>query len=147
MRRRPAQGRYWQGRTSEQAAPGWLCQRTISIRISAGKDVDNCKRHDAQVKPDGPILDIVKVKLDSGRQVGIAAQIVDLCPSGDSGLHQVSLHVAGNLGAEDLHQLRPLRTWANDGHLASQHIDELREFVQARSAQKGAEWGSTYFSR
>jgi len=70
---------------------------------------------------------------------GIAAQPVRLRPAGDARADVVLHHVFRDLVLELLHEIRPLGTRADNAHIALQHIEKLRQFVDARPAQEGAE--------
>src|SRR6266508_521429 len=89
------------------------------------------------------MIDVVEVVLYPLREVGVAAQIVDLRPAGNAGLDQMLLHVAGNPLAELPHELRSLGARSDKRHLALQHIEKLRQFVEAVAAQESAESGRT----
>src|SRR5215216_694178 len=82
------------------------------------------------------MLNVIKVVLYSLRQVTIATQIVDLRPAGDAGLHQMLLHVARNAASELGDKVGPFRPWTHQRHFAAKYVDQLRQLVQAESAQK-----------
>lgn len=94
---------------------------------------------DFQIEGKRPVLDVVEIVFDASLEIGVAAPAVDLCPAGDAGLDQVLLHIAGDLVLELGDEHGPFRAWADDGHVALEYVDELRQLIQARAAQKGAE--------
>ena len=55
--------------------------------------------------------------------------------------HTVAEVVAVDLLAELLHEVRPLGAGADQRHLASQHVDQLRQLVEVRRAQEPADAG------
>src|SRR6476646_1203591 len=82
-------------------------RRTLnrSARVAGRQDVPKREREDSKVEPGRPMFDVVQVVLYPQRDVGVAAQVVHLCPAGDAGLHQVLLHVSGDGVAEFLDEL------------------------------------------
>src|SRR5262245_46518790 len=92
------------------------------------------------------MLDVVKVMLYTFpyllEGVGLAAPAIDLGPAGDARLHPMARVVVldrllveqgARLGGE---RMGP-RT--DDRHLAAQHVQELRQLVEAGAAQEGAD--------
>src|ERR1019366_8583751 len=92
-----------------------------------------------QIEPRGPVGDVVEIVLDTFAQRRVAAPAVDLGPAGDAGFDGVpSVIVRDRLG-ELADENRTLRTRAYQAHVADEDVDELRQLVQARLAQEGAE--------
>src|SRR3546814_10208768 len=42
---------------------------------------------------------------------------------------------------ETVHELRPLRSWADDAHVATQHVPELRQLIQPGLADEAPDPG------
>src|SRR6266542_5672996 len=114
--------------------------------VAARQDVPQRERENAHVEPRRPVVDVIQVVLYPLLEIGVAAQIVHLCPTGDARLDQVLLHVAGDLLPEALDEFRPLRPRSHKRHLATKHVDELRQLVEAVSAQERAESRRTLFA-
>src|SRR5215470_9210543 len=110
-----------------------------SIRVPVEEDADDGEPDDLEIEPEGPALDVLDVVLDALLERGVAAQAVDLGPTGDPRLHLVAEHVAGHGLAEPLDEDRPLRTRPHHAHLAAQHVDELGQLVEAEAPEEGAE--------
>src|SRR5581483_12491340 len=53
--------------------------------------------------------------------------------AGDAGLHLVATRLLGRVAAEILRQQRPR---ADEGHVAAQHVPELRQLVEARGTEE-----------
>src|SRR6185437_5822837 len=64
--------------------------------------------------------------------------ITQLRPAGEPGLDAVSLHVIRDALGELAHELRPLRTRADEAHLPPQHVEDLRQLIDAGLAHEGA---------
>ena len=60
-------------------------------------------------------------------------------PAGHARLHRVAGHVVGDRLRELLDEHRPLRPRADQAHVAPQHVEQLRQFVEVRRAQDRAE--------
>src|SRR5262249_39642857 len=63
-----------------------------------------------------------------------AVRILDLRPSCEPGLYQMSLRVVQDDLAQTVDKYRTLRPRAHKIHIASKHVDELRQFVEAELA-------------
>ncbi|MCY1425093.1 hypothetical protein D9M71_408730 [compost metagenome] len=70
------------------------------------------------------------------QRIGLAAPAIHLCPAGNPRLHLMAQHVAANLGAVFLVVRHRMRAWADDGHVAEQYIDELRQLIQRSPANE-----------
>src|SRR5690606_6255826 len=111
-----------------------------SIRVLVDEALEDRHQDDPQVEPGRPVLHVVQVVLHAAGhlldRIGFTAQAVHLGPAGDPGLDPVALHVAVHQGLVLL-VVRD-RVWprADDGHRALQHVDELRQLVQAGAAQE-----------
>ena len=84
------------------------------------------------------MLDVIQIVFDARVQIGIAAPAVHLRPAGNPGLDHMFFHVIRHLILKHFHKIRTLRARADNGHIAQQHIDQLRQLVQAGFPQKGA---------
>ncbi len=84
-----------------------------------------------QVQPERIVLNIVQIIL--GVQVhGAAAAAIDLPPASHARQHAKALPLPGLvLGGH----IRHLGAWADQAHIAAQHIDQLRQLVEAEAPQ------------
>src|SRR5689334_9647020 len=110
-----------------------------SMRVASRQDVPKGERKDAQVEPRRPVFDIEEVVLYPLREIARAAQIVDLRPTGDAGLHEMLLHVTRHAIAKLGDEFGALGPRTDERHLAAQHVHELRQLVEAEAAQEAAE--------
>src|SRR5258705_1074149 len=99
-------------------------------------------QEDLQIEGETPTLDVVEVVLDPLLDRRVAAPAVDLGPAGDPRLHLVAEHVAWHAAPELLDEARALRPRPHEAHLAVQHVEELRQLVEARPPQGNAERGT-----
>src|SRR3954453_13852387 len=95
-----------------------------------------------EIEPQGPVLDVEVVELDPVRQRRLPAQPVHLGPAGDPRLHAVAVLVAVDAALEQLHELGPLGTRADDAHLAAQDVEELRQLVDRGASHQLADRGA-----
>lgn len=98
---------------------------------------DDRERHDLQVGGHAAFGDVLKVAADHAVEIGVVA-VGDLPPAGDPGLHGQALQVV--LGVLR-HLVGQRRARAHNGHLAQEHIDELRELVDGVLAYELADPG------
>src|SRR5438067_422508 len=110
-----------------------------SESVAGLEDMPQGQREYAQVEPDRPVLDVIQVVLYSLTEVAVASQVVDLRPAGDAGLHEMFLHVPGKAIAKLGDKIRSLGPRAHQRHVAVEHVEELRQFVQTEAAQQRAE--------
>src|SRR3954447_20079479 len=99
------------------------------------------ERHqqDLDVEPERPVLDVVVVPLGAVGERGLAAQAVNLGPAGDPGLDAVAVAVAVDVVLEQPGEVRTLGTWADQAHVALEHVQQLRQLVERGAAQERAE--------
>src|SRR5258708_8932563 len=95
--------------------------------------------HDLEIETDRPVLDVVEVVLDAFFDRRIAAPAMHLRPAGDARLHFVPEHVLWNLVLELRNEQRALGPRSDDRHVALEHVPELRQLVDVRSAEQLAE--------
>ena len=104
-------------------------------RTLAGDDLDHREDDDLEVGDWSALGDVLQVAADHAVEAGGVA-LRDLPPAGDAGLHCQALQV-------ELGVLRDLvgqrRARADDGHLAQEHVHELRELVDGVLADELAD--------
>lgn len=85
------------------------------------------------------MLDVPYVAADAALHLveglGLAAVAGDLAPAGDAGLDVVADHVFVDQVGVFLGVLEHVGAGSHDAHLPEQHVDELRELVDAGLAQ------------
>ena len=89
------------------------------------------------------MLDIPDVILDPllhlPQLLGLPAETAHLRPAGDTRLDQMAHHILVDQPAVVLRMLKHMRTRPHHRHVTLEHIDELRQLVDARAAQKFAQ--------
>src|SRR6185295_2237677 len=78
---------------------------------------------------------------------GVPPPAVDLGPAGDARLHLVAKHVSRHATPELFDEARPLRSGADQAHLAAQHVEELGQLVEAPAPEEPAQPGATRIVR
>src|ERR1035438_7747487 len=105
----------------------------------ARKHLPNCQDQNAKIKPKTPVVHVPHIK----RELSVPADIittVDLSPAGDTRFHVMPPSLLGCVILQILRQKWP-RT--NQAHLAGQHIPQLRQLVETKSAEQFAETSQT----
>ena len=97
--------------------------------------------HDGQIEEHREMLDVVEVVAEFlGRVLNRRTiAVLDLRPSSHARLDGVALHVEGNDGRQVLHEVRSLGARANEAHVASHHVPELRKLVEPDEADHAAD--------
>ena len=108
----------------------------LSIRLLVPLEhVRHGLEDDQEVEPEVPVFDVPDVALDAALHLveglGLAAEAGDLAPAGDAGLDIVADHVLVDELGVFLGVLEHVGARADDAHVAEQHVDELRELVEA----------------
>src|SRR5271165_275640 len=94
------------------------------------------------------MLDVIKVMYDAGMRlfdrVHLAAQPVDLRPAGDARLDAMSMDIFFDRvdieATAGLHR-NGMRSRTDQRHIAAQHIDQLRQLIDAQSTQDATDTG------
>ena len=98
---------------------------------------DNRERHDLQVGGHAALGDVLQITSDHAVEVGVVV-IGHLPPTGDAGLHGKALQVVLRVLC---HLVGQRRARTDDGHLAQEHVEELRELVDGVLADELADLG------
>ena len=85
------------------------------------------------------MLQIIMVVFNPLANRSVTPPAADLSPAGDARFQGVPFHVAGNISPKNLNEVRPLGSRSYQAHVSTQHIDELREFIQPRRPQDSAQ--------
>ena len=93
------------------------------------------------VQDEGEVADVVQVvlKLAHGVLQRDAVGMVDLGPAGDAGFYEMSEMIAGDLAFVGVDKFLPFRPGADEAHLASKHVPELRQLVESSRAEKSSD--------
>src|SRR5262249_22586455 len=109
--------------------------RSDSVRARVAEYAHERQRDDLEVEAQRPVLDVVEVVLDAAIERRVPAESVDLRPAGHAGLHVMTQHVARDLRAELIDVLRTFGPWADETHVADEHVPQLRQLVEREPAQ------------
>src|SRR2546425_1568928 len=116
-------------------------RRSVRVTVDA-EPVPERLDENLQIETQAPALDVIEVALDPFLDRCIPPPPVDLGPPRDAGLHLVAEHVTGHPAPELLHKARALRARTHEAHLAPQHVEELRQLVEAPASQESAPSGT-----
>ena len=113
-----------------------LANSTRLIRMLVNKSLPYRQPHDLQIEPNGPMLNVIQVELNSFFKRGVATPATDLRPPCNPGFHLMLEHIQGNLFSNFLDHPRPFRPRSHDTHVPFQYIPELWQFIETRSIAK-----------
>ena len=99
----------------------WLFSPSL-IRVFA---LEERHQHDLEIEPGRPVLDVIEIVLDAVDEARVAAEAVDLRPTGDSGADFVAGIVMRDFRLEALDELGALRARADEAHVAHEDVPEL----------------------
>ena len=98
---------------------------------------------DAEVEPEGPVLDVPDVALDAALHLPellrLATVAGDLRPAGDAGTHEMAHHVLVDETGVLLGMGEHVGTRSDDGHVTAQDVPELGQLVDVHAAHEVAE--------
>ena len=97
----------------------------------------------SKIEEEAELLHVIKIvaQLRAGIVQGRAIGIVDLRPAGQAGPDRMAFAIERQLLRQLLDEFRPLRPWPHQRHVAFQHVDQLRQLVNSRAAEKPADGG------
>ena len=107
----------------------------------------NREEQDFYVEGHGPVLDVPDVVLHTLVDRGVAAEAVDLGPAGHAWADLMLDHVAWDLLLKHLDELGTLRARPDEGHLAGEDVEELRELVDGGFPDEAADAGDARVAR
>src|SRR5439155_23457261 len=98
---------------------------------------------DQQVEQQRVIFHIVEVvfELLYGLLHRCTVRVSHLCPSGNARLDAVPDGVEGYLLSKHCDKFGPLRPWAYEAHLASEHVDQLGKLIDPSAPYEAADSG------
>src|SRR5512139_694320 len=93
---------------------------------------------DHEIEKQAVILDVIEVELQLVHRVFIscAIRVAHLRPAGDAGFDRVAHPVIGNFLCQVLHEIGALWAWADEAHVAEEHVENLRQFVDAGASDE-----------
>ena len=112
------------------------CVRLALVGALATDNGARCAEKNFQIEPGRPFSGIAKVEPDHFVERDSAASI-DLPETGDAGLH--FQNPAAMPGLISSYFIGNRRSRSDQRHLTPQHIEELRQFVQAGTTQERAD--------
>src|SRR5437868_10359206 len=117
-----------------------------SVRITVEQNGARSGEQDPNVEPEGPMVDIIFVELDTALRAldrtDFAAQTFHLGIAGDPGLHSMAAGIAAHRFVVETvadHHLRPVGPGANERHAALEHVEQLRQLIDAEAAQEATD--------
>ena len=103
-------------------------------------DALGCQQHDADVKPERPVLDIPDVSsytlFHLPKFLGLASVTCHLCPARNTWLGEVANHVLVDDRAVNLGMVEHMRSWSYQTHVTLQDIEELWELINVGLTHK-----------
>src|SRR5580704_7324868 len=90
------------------------------------------------------MTDVIKVILNPLRDRSIAAPTVHLSPTCYAHFQIVAAIIITYRLHKFLHQNRALRSWTDNAHLALEHVEKLRQFVETSPPQHLANWSTPW---
>src|SRR5436190_4459288 len=111
--------------------------RPPSVGSLAGQDRRNGTQQDAQVEPERAVLDVLEIEPHPLAEAQGTAP-ADLPQAGDAGLHVEPAQLPG-LVLLDFLRNRGAR--ADQAHVPLEHVEELRDLVEARDPQQPPDAG------
>ena len=97
-----------------------------------------CQKNPA-IGPRTPALQVLQVGMHALADAGVAAPSADLSEAGEAGPHRQPFGEFGNPATEPARVNRHLRPWPNQGHLAPDHVPQLRKLIEIEAAQPASQ--------
>ena len=111
-------------------------------------DALGCQQHDADVKPERPVLDISDVSsytlFHLPKFLGLASVTCHLCPARNTWLREMANHVLVDERAVNLGMVEHVRSWTYQTHITLQYIEELWELINIGLTHKVTEGKLTW---
>src|SRR5262249_33977982 len=105
------------------------------------KQSERRQKEDLQIENKRVIVDIPDIEFEFPIPVD-RVPAVDLRPPGDAGLDLVSASLKCVVMPIEL---KYLRAWANEAHLPRQHVEELRQLIEAAQSQESTQGSNPMF--
>src|SRR6185437_11869189 len=114
-------------------------QMALAILLSATLQQHHLQgmKNDEEIESGSNVFDVVEIvfQLHKCIAIGIAVLVVNLRPTGDSGLHGMALAVTGDAIGKHLDKFRAFRPRSHDGHIALHDVPELGQLVETQFSQ------------
>src|SRR5690606_35231497 len=116
-----------------------------SARAETRQHCLDCPPDDDEVDPERKVLDVVEVKVQFICNILHVRDmaLVYLRPTAYAWTDNVTVGIEGDLPLVPLREHECLRAGANPGHFSFEHIDQLRQLVEATLAQEATDAGDT----
>src|SRR5581483_4167993 len=123
-----------------------LPRTPMSLRAPAQQDDLYRLEHDHQIESDRSVFAVIQVELQLLARVfdRVPVFVFHLRPAGDARWNHLANRVIGDLLGQPLHKSRPLRPRSRKCYIASDHVPQLRDFVEPRTAQELAHPGEPW---
>jgi hypothetical protein len=116
---------------------------TAQQRERHAEHVQGRRQENARIEPQAQAFDEEPIELQLAAdafEIGVRREL-DLGETGDAGQHRVAFVVTGNCLGKLADEFGALRPRPDQAHLAQQHVEKLRQFVDVRAAQQPADRG------
>src|SRR3974390_2117934 len=116
------------------------CISVNSIGTARWKNaVLKCLQNNQAIQAERPPLQVIDVgfnpPLDIFFRVDFSTKPVDLGPAANAGSYELPYQVLLHHAGEHFIMFRKMRPRSDDAHVATHHIDELRQFIDAKASQ------------
>ena len=106
------------------------------IGILVKEAANDRQQQNLDIEDERPMFDVIQVMLNSFIYRGVAPPAAHLGPAGYASRDLVTQHVPGNSVTELVDVDRSLWSGAHQGHIAPNHIEELRQLVETHRPKK-----------
>jgi len=114
--------------------------------IVTDQKIVECPKEYADIQREGPMVDIIQIIPNAPRKVFRGTYLTHvspyLCQSRDTGTHRETGHVVIDITRKAPCIVEHVWTGADDGHVAPQHVDELRQLVYTCTAKEPSQRGN-----
>src|SRR5687768_18404627 len=104
-----------------------------SVGAGSPNDCRQSSRHDADVQPERPLLDVLAVEVHDVLEIHHRAATADLPQARDSGLRVQPAEMMVLIGCEVRLEKRPR---SDEGHVSPEDVPALRKLVEAPAAKQ-----------
>src|SRR6516162_1252091 len=107
-----------------------------SVSVPFSENLEDRLDQDQEVKPGTPIINVPQIELHTRCDMfdcrGGSPGAVALCPTGYARLDVIAKSIVAQYGFKVAVVSQCVRTWPYQGHVADQHIPELRQIIETR---------------
>src|ERR1700712_4004989 len=120
----------------------FMLSSPASISVGVAQTFEDRRKDNFHIKSERPVTQVVQIVCDASLHfldaISLAAKSVDLGPAGNARLDPVTMDVTRYDLLIKIVMLKGMRTRSHYRHVAAQHVEELRQLVEARAAQESA---------